>query len=1064
MSDLYSVERGFLTFVQSITDYSSYTNVLFINKSVGQADVLYNSVNATTFPIIYTVTAKAEDVKTLLSRFNKKIRVAFAFDGLNEGNVNFLFNNKFVFTPKDISGVDPSEYSPNLQFMLDLISSQELTNLDFLACNTYNYTNWHSYYNILQVNNVIVGASSTMTGNNPTGDWIMESTSENISSVYFSENISNFTNLLWSGSGSSNTIKSTNGNTPALILTGIIQINTTPSGFQLFPLESSAGVYKTSGRQTLPYTIQTSDWPIGLGYSTSLTGWTNAPTANTPCVLTFQDDSVFQFTAANNFFIMIGNNSILNGKNNIIAINVAPGTNSNKITYDGFVDGSFIASNTSIQNIGINSGSTILSQNNGWICQENANQDNVLNCFSNGPISSYGGGIMGSDSSVSNIFNCYSFGAIPAYAGGICGANCASNYIFNCYSMGTIGTANTSSSNAGGIVGSAFTGYIFNCFTMGSLASNVSSSSCGGICGNIPSSSSSNTTNIINCYWTGSINNANGTNSNGSKLVVRNCYKGSSWSDNAAFASNALLNTNNDLKSAVPALSNVINAYANLICPLTNFNNIWIDIDQTVSNVPYKLSSFNTTQYVTTPTSIINNTTSVGIKSFIISNIIDFGLNSFRNYKIINSYTYTDPTTNALVTTQNLSIGIKTTLELSGSDILVLSFDNNVPIQEYSINVFNSTTMDSLTTLLLQQINLLLNTTNNLNTTTNSHGSSISNLNTNVNTNRSNIDANRTSIGTLNDTTSNHRNRLDNNDNSISTLNTNVNTNRSNIETNRSNIDANRASIGTLNDTTSNHRNRLDDNDNYIRRLNNDVSGQSSMLSNHDESIVNLRTTTSVQESVLSSHRNKLDDHERQFNDNVNTLSSHRRRLDDQDGLINENINTLSSHRGRLDEQNGLINDNVDTLRRHRREIEDHHHEIEETKNRCNINEALLNYIYEFIFNENSGITGFVGATGPFSLINELIYLTNEIEELQDNYNSLSVNFVELYNSLVEGSSGDNQGGDLFITIQNNITENFVTNYITNITGQIQDANNRITGSNTWAIGINTILRDGRSY
>jgi hypothetical protein len=47
---------------------------------------------------------------------------------------------------------------------------------------------------------------------------------------------------------------------------------------------------------------------------------------------------------------------------------------------------------------------------------------------------------------------------------------------------------------------------------------------------------------------------------------------------------------------------------------------------------------------------------------------------------------------------------------------------------------------------------------------------------------------------------------------------------------------------------------------------------------------------------------------------------------------------------------------------------------IEEIKNRCDINEALLNYIYEFIFNENSGITGFVGATGPFSLINELIY------------------------------------------------------------------------------------------
>ena len=34
MTNLYSVERGFLIFDQSITDFSSYTNVLFINKKL----------------------------------------------------------------------------------------------------------------------------------------------------------------------------------------------------------------------------------------------------------------------------------------------------------------------------------------------------------------------------------------------------------------------------------------------------------------------------------------------------------------------------------------------------------------------------------------------------------------------------------------------------------------------------------------------------------------------------------------------------------------------------------------------------------------------------------------------------------------------------------------------------------------------------------------------------------------------------------------------------------------------------------------------------------------------
>jgi hypothetical protein len=162
---------------------------------------------------------------------------------------------------------------------------------------------------------------------------------------------------------------------------------------------------------------------------------------------------------------------------------------------------------------------------------------------------------------------------------------------------------------------------------MGSLASGVSSTSCGGICGNIPSSTSSNTTNIVNCYWTGTATNANGTNSNGTKLTVKNCYKGSSWSDSTA--TSTLLNTNAALIAAASGLSTIVNTYATLICPLTSFNTIWIDIDQTSTSVPYKLSSFNTTKYVTTPTAIVNNTTSVDIKSFVINNIIDFGLNSF---------------------------------------------------------------------------------------------------------------------------------------------------------------------------------------------------------------------------------------------------------------------------------------------------------------------------------------------------------------------------------------------------------------------------------------------------
>ena len=79
-----------------------------------------------------------------------------------------------------------------------LVKKYNITTVDFLGCNTLKYPTWTNYYNTL-INNtgVRIGASDNNTGNlKYGGDWIMESTAQDIKAVYFTEGIENYSTLL----------------------------------------------------------------------------------------------------------------------------------------------------------------------------------------------------------------------------------------------------------------------------------------------------------------------------------------------------------------------------------------------------------------------------------------------------------------------------------------------------------------------------------------------------------------------------------------------------------------------------------------------------------------------------------------------------------------------------------------------------------------------------------------------------------------------------------------------------------------------------------------------------
>jgi hypothetical protein len=172
---------------------NQFKNVLLINKGVKNYQTFVNSVNSDTFPIVYSLNSTKVELLELLHRMFSIIdRIGFVFYSYGDSKTVFL-DKKSLFENTEVA-----PYSENLKFILDIIAEFQIKNMDFLACDTLNYPNWTNYYEILtQSTGVIIGASNDKTGNiKYGGDWVLESTSQDIEQIYFDHNISYYTFLL----------------------------------------------------------------------------------------------------------------------------------------------------------------------------------------------------------------------------------------------------------------------------------------------------------------------------------------------------------------------------------------------------------------------------------------------------------------------------------------------------------------------------------------------------------------------------------------------------------------------------------------------------------------------------------------------------------------------------------------------------------------------------------------------------------------------------------------------------------------------------------------------------
>ena len=180
---------------------SSIQQVLFVSAG---ASPLETYANAETFTIVYDSSSTLEDIWELMRRkFSSSStlnRIGFAFH--NHGDLTRFCNRDTWFSDTDLDEArQQPEFSQNAQFMFDFLREFKVTHVDFLACKTLQSEKWRKYYQLIQTQTgVIVGASEDDTGNvKYGGDWVLESTMEDIRDVYFTGGIENYTSLLAPG-------------------------------------------------------------------------------------------------------------------------------------------------------------------------------------------------------------------------------------------------------------------------------------------------------------------------------------------------------------------------------------------------------------------------------------------------------------------------------------------------------------------------------------------------------------------------------------------------------------------------------------------------------------------------------------------------------------------------------------------------------------------------------------------------------------------------------------------------------------------------------------------------
>jgi hypothetical protein len=177
-------------------------NLVFIDNRIQNYSVFKDNINSDSSTVVYDYYLDTpESIYQQLTGISSIDRISFVFHGLVLGSetyeIDFIQEQPF-FTANDFSvGSTSTNYSANLQFLLDLTNQYSVSHIDFLGCNLLTFPAWGFFFQLFTDRGITVGASNDATGNlKYGGNWTLESTMEDVKQVYFTDGLLNYEYLL----------------------------------------------------------------------------------------------------------------------------------------------------------------------------------------------------------------------------------------------------------------------------------------------------------------------------------------------------------------------------------------------------------------------------------------------------------------------------------------------------------------------------------------------------------------------------------------------------------------------------------------------------------------------------------------------------------------------------------------------------------------------------------------------------------------------------------------------------------------------------------------------------
>ena len=349
-------------------------------------------------------------------------------------------------------GTDEVETPSHIYFSKHIVefmkSLPDGCKVDLLSCNLNTSHFMDEVQTLENECGVDIRYSLDQTGNDPDGNWVLESDNVNIKAVYFKTSIATWSGIL----------------SQAITPYDIANTNTDSFSYanNVLTLKKNIVWSQLTNVAANDYIqLQNTDTFDGQGYTIDLTGITNWDGLFECNGGTATDRAKIKNLGVLNGTLQANGGFIIKPYQKFFEIDGCYSTGDINVDDAGGIcgmqagyQGNCIVSNCY-------STGNISGGNTGGICGNQAGFSGgtctVTNCFSTGTITTqYGAGIIGRIAQNCTVSNCYSTGNIMGtYAGGIFGGGSNNSTANNCYAAGDI-----SGNHAGGIFGSSFSGVI----------------------------------------------------------------------------------------------------------------------------------------------------------------------------------------------------------------------------------------------------------------------------------------------------------------------------------------------------------------------------------------------------------------------------------------------------------------------------------------------------------------------------------------------------------------------------------------------------------------------------